>query len=161
MSPQQPHAGNVIGRPGLQRKTSRGHAALDIRDGKISQESTGPGLSKPRRQHQTSSRICCHGGRRIFCYGQEPQRQEGILVATRIPQTVSRIDKWKTSGTNFHVDHPSRIPIARIASNPTLADASEDDFRPLEDGRANPSASLDYRWAGSNNSIGFPSGSSN
>src|SRR5437667_9604019 len=64
MPSQQPHAGDVIRRPGFQRKTSCGHAALDIRDRKISHQGPRARLPKTRRQPETGGRVCRYGGGR-------------------------------------------------------------------------------------------------
>src|SRR5438034_9452174 len=47
MPSQQPHAGDVIRRPSFQRKTSCGHAALDIRDRKYLTKAREQGYLKP------------------------------------------------------------------------------------------------------------------
>src|SRR5438093_1693418 len=67
MPSQQPHAGNVLSRPSLQRKTSCGHAALDIRDRKISDQGPRARLPKTRRQPETGGRVCRYGGGGSLC----------------------------------------------------------------------------------------------
>src|SRR5436309_13710559 len=96
MPSQQPHAGDVIRRPGFQRKTSCGHAALDIRDRKISHQGPRARLPKTRRQPETGGRVCRYGGGGSLCHGKELERQEGILVIIRVAQTVSGIHKSRS-----------------------------------------------------------------
>src|SRR5207247_5111584 len=84
--------------------TSCGHAALDIRDRKISHQGPRARLPKTRRQPETGGRVCRYGSGRSLCHGKELERQKGILVIIRVAQTVSGIHKSETNRTTFRLN---------------------------------------------------------